>query len=323
VDPDWGDGVPSRRSLSVDVAGVGGPQNRPGRTALAALVVVAALVGGGVLAGQLFPVDHGAAAASPGNGTTPSASIEATAGAASESPGPLGSSPLIPLTPRIMASPVDVAALVAAIPRHGSGPLVFVAAQLHSTARPCEPGAPPSACLTLRIDGLHGVRVVPDDTMGTWPGDPVPGQTLVLLERNGELVFLGSVTLEPAGIPRIDVLSARLAADPVGYGQPLPSLHEADGILVSGTAPCTASGSSCRADAPALLIVPPSDAQVSDFTDASVVQIAPGALGVDVASARTTGPFLMRRRANPNDGAVSWEVVAREDQGSILHVIVP
>ncbi len=317
MDPGWDDPTDQRRAYSVEVAGVGGPRSRGSRTPILAAVALVALIAGGILSSRLFPVDRGAISASPLPPPSAVAAVVSPSPSVAPIPVPTG-----PLTARVASDPVDVAALIAAIPRHGTGPIAFVAGRLRSTPRPCEPGAPLSACLTIRIDGLRAARVVPDDTMGAWPGDPAPGETLVVLPRDGKLVFLGSVVVDPAGIPRIDVLSARLAADPLHVGQPLPSLHEADGLLISGALTCSASGP-CPAGAPALLVVPPDAALVTDFTDAAVVQIAPGAFGVDATSARTTGPFLMRRRANPNDGAVSWQVVAREGEGAILHVVIP
>jgi hypothetical protein len=316
VSNDWDDPTDGRRAYRVEVAGVGGPRSRHGRAAAVALAVVAVLVVGGIVSSQLFPSAQARVAPSASLAALGSASPTAPA-APTVVPVPTG-----PLTARVAAVPVDVVALIAAIPRHGTGPLAFVGGRLHSTSRPCEPGAPLSACLTLHIDGLRAARVVPDDAMGSWPGDPAPGETLVLLPRDGRLVFLGSVVVDPAGIPRIDVLSARLAADPLRYGRPLPSLHEADGNLVSGASTCAADGP-CLAGAPALLAAPPSGALPTADTGAAVVLIEPGAFGVDAYAGQSTGPFLMRRRANPNDGAASWQVVAREDQGSILHVVIP
>jgi hypothetical protein len=306
-------GGPGRRSFHVDVAGVGGPRNQASRTALVALVVLAAILCGGILAGQLFPVDQGVANASPSSGTaSPPAS---GLGVAIASPVPSGG--LAPLTPRITASPVDAVALVAAVPRHGTGPLAFVAGRLVATPRPCGRDAPLSACLTLRIVGLRGVPVVADDTMGSWPGDPPPGQTLVLLPRDGRLVFLGSLDASAAGIPRIDMLQAITASDPAAAATLFPSLREADGMLITDTGPC-ASGASCPPLSAALLR-PWRD--LVDVSRGTGVTLAPGAFGVS-AGGWTSGPFLLRYRPDA-EGWILWQVAAREDQGSILHVAIP
>ncbi len=311
-------GGPGRRSFRVDVAGVGGPRNQASRTALVALVVLAAILGGGILAGQLFPVDQGVANASPSSGTaSPPASGLGVAIASPGSRQPVPSDGLAPLTPRITASPVDVAALVAAIPRHGTGPLAFVAGRLVATPRPCGRDAPLSACLTLRIVGLHGVPVVVDDTMGSWPGDPPPGQTLVLLPRDGRLVFLGSLDASAAGIPRIDVLQAMTASDPATAATPFPSLREADGMLITDSGPC-ASGATCP-PLSAALMRPWRD--LVDVSRGTGVTLAPGAFGVS-AGGWTSGPFLLRYRPDA-EGWILWQVAAREDQGSILHVAIP
>jgi hypothetical protein len=283
-------------------------------------------VAGGVVSSRLFPVESTAVAASApvaapasgaasiGDSAPPTLGPPARTAAA---PAPTG-----PLTPRSAGLSSDPGALVAAIARRGAGTLAFVSGRLHSAPRPCSPNAPLSTCLSLAIEGLPGATVVPDDRMAAWPGDPPPGETLVLLARDGKLVLLGSMVVESAGIPRIDVLGARLAADPLAYERPLPSLHEVDGVLLSGAASCRASDP-CRVGAPALLVVSPPDAAATDYQDAAVVQISPSPFGIDSGASRTVGPFLVRRRANPVDGAVSWEVVAREDQASVLQVVIP
>jgi hypothetical protein len=314
------DPPPGRRpSYSVDVAGVGGPRNRPGRSAIAALAVIAALVGGAILSSRLFPPAPAA--------VEPSALAQASAAASAASPAEAPSEgtpipvPSGPLTPRITADPVDVVALVAAIPKHGTGPLAFVDGHLHTRPRPCDVGAPLSACMSLYIDGLRGATVVPDDTMPIWPGDPVRGETLVLLPRDGKLVYLGYVLVDAAGIPRIDTLTATVASVPVGSSQLVPSLHEADGVLLNDSTPCSV-GVPCDPDAQTLLAIAPGPNPIVDFTGAQAVRIVPGAFGIQPSAIWTTGPFLLRIRTDAGVG-VAWDVVAREDQGSILHVVIP
>jgi hypothetical protein len=298
--------------------------------------VIAALVGGGILSSRLFPTEPAA--------VEPSALAEASAAASPAEAQPAGTPipiPSAPLTPRITAAPVDVAALVAAIPRHGTGPLAFVQGRLHSSSRPCDPGSPLSACLTLSIDGLRGATVVPDDTMPVWPGDPIRGETLVLLPRDGQLVYLGSLLVDALGIPRIDVLTAtteNAAAIPGGIG---PSLYEADGALVSG-APSCPTGIACDPGGSILLAIPPSGPAYVDYTGevpvrrvdpspgnwtldfsgAEPVRIVPDAFGIPSSAVLTTGPFLVRRRTDPWRG-ITWDLVAREDQFSILRVVIP
>lgn len=300
--------MPGRRGYAVELAGVGGPHSRSGRTAASVLAALVALVVAAILLSRQFPVDAGPAAGG--------LSDTSAAGSAATSAAPV---PSAPLTPRVNADPVDVAALVAAIPRHGTGPLAFVAGRLHSTKRRCEPDAPLSACLTLAVDGLRGARVVPDDTMTDWPGDPAPGETLVLLPRDGALVYLGSLAVDPAGIPRIDVLAASIADGTSSLAGRRPSLLEAAGVLVSRRASCPASGE-CPSDAPTLLAIVPSDGLRVDLTDAQPVGVVGGAFGVQ-AGGWTTGPFLLRQVADAN--VIALDVVAREDQGSILHVVIP
>ena len=313
MDPGWDDPTDRRRSYSVEVAGVGGPRNRPGRTAVAALVVVIALVAGGVVSGQLFPVQRSAVApsASP-------AALESASTTPAPSPAPTAVPvPTGPLTARVTASAVDVVALVASIPKHGTGPIAFVAGHLHSRPKPCDVGSPLSECLTLSIDGLRGATVVPDDTMLGWPGDPVGGDTLVLLPRDGKLVFVGSIRVDPAGIPRIDVLGARVAA---AANHPQVALLETDGVLVQGAAPCLALVK-CDLGAPTLFAQPPGGGWQMDFTGAVAVHLASGVFGVSSSAVWTTGPFLVRY--TPSDPNLPWQMVAREDQGSILHVVIP
>jgi hypothetical protein len=317
-----------RRSYRVEAAGVGGPRGQQGRLATVALVAVLALVGGAIISSQLFPAGRGAVAAQ--DTAAPSDIAQDTAAPSAETraapfasvvprrtPFPI---PSAPLTPRVTADRVDVSALVAAIPRHGTGPLAFVSGRLRSTQRPCARGAPVSACFALQLDGFRGAKIVPDDTMSVWPGDPVLGETLVLLPRDGKLVYLGSLVVDPAGIQRIDVLTATMETVPVGPGQPLPSLHEADGILVNGVTPCIGPAT-CPPGAPTLLAIPPSGGWEMDYTGAQPVRIVDGAFGIRPSAVWTTGPFLLRLRVDAT--RVAWEVVAREDQGSILHVTIP
>ncbi len=311
MDPGWDGPTDRRRSYSVEVAGVGGPRNRPGRTAALALVLVVALVGGGILSSQLSPAQHVAVAPS----ALPVALSSPSASAAAATPVPSA-----PLTMRVTADPVDISALVAVIPRRGTGTLAFVDGRLHSTQRKCEPGAPLSACLVLRIDGLRGAKVVPDDAIGTWPGDPPQGETLVLLPRDGVLVYLGSLLVDAAGIPRIDALTAAMASPSAGKARLLPSLHEADGLLLNDVSPCVA-GAPCATGGPVLLAVPPSIGQGPDLVGAVPVRIMDSAFGVGIGDIWVTGPFLLRIRTD--SATVAWDVVAREDQGSILHVVIP
>jgi hypothetical protein len=319
MDPGWDDPTDRRRAYSVDVAGLGGPRNRPGRAAVLALLVVVALVAGGILSSQLFPAQQTAIAPSLSPLAVVSAS-PSTAPSASASAGPsVGPVPTGPLTARLTADPVNVVALIASIPRHGTGPLAFVAGHLHTRPRACDVGSPLSACMTIYIDGLRGTTVVPDDTMQGWPGDPVAGETLVLLPRDGELVFIGSIVVDSAGIPRVDVLQARMAATPP-VSRTRGSLHEADGVLVNGGTSCF-SGLDCPAGAPTVLTVPPDGGGAVDVAAALPVTILPGAFGISDTAVWTTGPFLLRSTVR-GDGLL-WDVVAREDQGSILHVAIP
>ncbi|MFN8631343.1 MAG: hypothetical protein U0838_13810 [Chloroflexota bacterium] len=316
MDRESGGSVDPRRAYRVEVSGVGGPRNRSGRAAAAALVTLVALVVGGLVSGQLFPVQQAVAPA-------PSSSAVAIA-SATASPAPTPTPILIPdapLTPRVTGWPVDIAALVAAIPEQGAGPLAFVAGRLHSTAHPCEPEAPLSECRTLRIDGLRAVEVVPDDAMRTWPGDPVLGETLVLLPRDGKLVYLGSLLVGASGIPRIDVLSATIRSSTASSGQLVPSLHEADGILARGIAPCMWQDR-CPAGAAVLLPMAPPAGAAIDSTVAETVTVADSAFGVRPADTWTAGPFLLRIRTDLGPSC-AWELAAIEDQGSVLHVVIP
>ena len=315
-----------RRGYRVAVAGVGGPQNRPGRNAAGALLAVVVVLAGGVLLSRLAPADRGLVSPSASSAVAfassapSSSSPERPSAPTPAASGLLTARPLgIPLTPRLLGNQVGVAALVAAVPRRGTGPLAFVEGQLTSATRPCGAGAPLSACLTLRIAGLSDATIVPDDTMAYWPGDPGPGETLVLVPRNGRLVFLGSLVVNPAGIPPIDTLQALLAADPASAANELPSLHEADGILSATIDPCGGT-TSCRPAAigsPLLLSTAPDGSGITSMTP---VEVVPQAVGVRSAGS-TGGPFLLRHLA-VSIGPV-WEVVAREGPGSILHVVIP
>jgi hypothetical protein len=171
--------------------------------------------------------------------------------------------------------------------------------------------------MSIHIDGLRGATVVPDDSMRGWPGDPVAGETLVLQPRDGKLVYLGALRVDPAGIPRIDVLEARIAAAKI---HPQVALFEADGILVQGPAPCIAPVS-CDPGAPTLFANPPGGGWQMDFTGAVPVKTSPGVFGIASTAVWTTGPFLVRY--TPSDDNLPWQLVAHEDQGSILHVVIP
>jgi hypothetical protein len=308
--------IDPRRAYTVDVSGVGGPRNRSGLAAAVALVVVVAIVAGGIVSGQLFPVPQIAAVATAVPSGSASAGPSSSASAAAPASRPPGPVPSGPLTARLTASPVDVMALVASIPGRGTGPLAFVAGHLTSRPKPCEAGSPLSACLSLRIDGLRDASVVPDDSMLGWPGDPGAGETLVLLPRDGKLVFLGSMRVDPRGIPRIDVLKARVAAAQV-HAQ--VALYEADGVLYQDRAPCIAA--SCGQGEATLLATPPAPGGVPDYGNAQTVGLGPQVFGVTPGALWTTGPFLVRYV--PSDPDLPWRVVAREDQGSILHVVIP
>lgn len=314
ADADPPGGAGDRRAFRVDVVGVGGPRNRPGVTAVLALLAVLALVGGGIVSGQLFPVNHGATPATLADASPSAAAIDASA-----SPGASAAPVASPrLTPRVVSSPVDVAALVAATPRRGTGPLAFVSGRLIATPRRCPVGAPLASCLTLRIDGLRGLVVVPDASLGPWRGDP-KGETLVLLPRDGHLVYLGSLVVDPAGIPTVEDLMSRLAPDPAALAQP-PSLFEADGVLIDGAGDCP-PGNSCAGPLGVLVANPPLAGPNAGQQAAIPVGVAPHALGISPGEgAWTTGPFLLRR--SPGD-PLGWQVVAREDQGSVLHVVIP
>lgn len=319
MDRESGGSVDPRRAFSVEVSGVGGPRNRSGLAAAVAVVAVAALVVGGLVSGQLFPVQQAAVAPS----ASVSSSILASAAPPSSASSSASTAPIVPvptgpLTARVTASPVDVVALIASIPKSGTGPLAFVSGHLSSKPRPCETGAPLSECLTLRVDGLRAAQVIPDDTMGVWPGDPVPNETLVLLPRDGKLVYLGALVVDPAGIPRADVLAARLAAKPEHAPE---ALREADGMLVRGITYCIWEDR-CPLGAPTLLATPPTSAGALDYAGAQAVALADDAFGIRPTATWTTGPFLVRVRANPGDEP-PWQVVVLEDQSSILHVVIP
>ncbi|HEY5629474.1 MAG TPA: hypothetical protein VIR16_08195, partial [Candidatus Limnocylindrales bacterium] len=248
-----------------------------------------------------------------------SASPAAVAPSATPGLGPTpGPSPR--LTLRVTSSAVDVAALVAATPRRGTGPLAFVAGSLRSTPRRCPPNARLSACITLRIDGLRGLGVVPDDAMGSWPGDPPAGETLVLLPRDGQLVLLGSLVVDPAGIPSVEDVLARQVNNAASPGRD-PSLFEADGVLIDGAGACP-PGNSCPGLVATLVANPPLAGPNAGQQFARPVGVAPGAIGISPGEgAWTTGPFLLRW--SPRPAAREWQVVAREDQGSVLHVLIP
>lgn len=316
-----------RRAYRVEVSGVGGGRNRAGPKGLLVLIGVVALVALGIISSDLFPTAQGVVLPSldpaqvlvspDPSGLTPDGSDALPS--PPESAGPV---PSAPLTARVAEMAVDVAALIADIPHRGTGPLAFVAGRLHSSRRVCPLGAPLSACLSLRIDGIRGASVVPDDSMTSWPGDPAPGQTLVLLPRDGHLVYLGSLTVDSEGIPRIDVLEARLTAGPASDGQPPSSLVEGDGLLLAQVSPC-ATGDACGGTNSALFAAA-TLGEGGDLGSGVVVRVMPGALEAGNAAwldpTWIPGPFLLRYQ--PAD-ATPWQVVAREDQGTILHVIIP
>jgi len=58
-----------------------------------------------------------------------------------------------------------------------------------------------------------------------------------------------------------------------------------------------------------------------DFTGAVPVKTSPGVFGIASTAVWTTGPFLVRYTSS--DDNLPWQLVAREDQGSILHVVIP
>jgi hypothetical protein len=301
-----------RGSLTVEVASVEGGR-RPGRSRRAAqLVAIAVLVvlALAVASSRLFPVQ-------PDTIVLPSLVPPSAAASPSIPPdGSPSSAPAEVLTPRVVGVAVDVSALVAAVATGRDGPLAFLAGILRITPRRCEVEATASACYELSIDGLRGVRVVPDDGLAVPMRQPGAGEVLVLLPRAGRLVYLGSLVEDPAGIPRIDAFATRLApGGPLLAGRG-PTLYEADGRLIRLSHDCPETAS-CPPSSWLLSGGAGLDAQANDVVDAAV---APGAFGIVSNVGAASGPFLLRPGTTPG---ASWIVVAREDQAKVLHVLIP
>jgi len=307
----------ARRSLTVELASVEGT-GRPGgsrRAAGLAAVVVTAVLGLAIASSRLFPVEREAVV--PPSAFVPSAVASAVASSA-PSGSPDGSpayNPVVARTPRVVGRAFDVAALVAsAAGTNTDGPIAFVAGILRITPRPCGAEATATACDRLSIDGLRGIRVVPDDGLTMPMRRPGGGEVLVVLARAGHLVYLGSLAVDPQGIPRIDGLIALVARrGPAATG---PTLFEADGRLIRLTNLCPETAS-CPPPSWLLGSAQWPDTRVDVVADATVQA---GAFGIDADIGWASGPFLLRPGAAPG---ASWVVVAREDQATILHIVIP
>jgi hypothetical protein len=301
-----------RGSLTVEVASVEGGRRGGGSRRAAQLVAVAvvALLAIAVASSRLFPVQ-------PDTIVLPSLVPPSAASPPSASPAvSSAASPPVVLTPRVAGQTLDVSALAAAVATGKDGPLTFLAGILRITPRRCEAGATASACYEVAIDGLRGVRVVPDDGLAMPMRQPGGGEILVLLPHAGRLVYLGSATLDPAGIPRIDGLTAGLVA-----GGPLiagrgDTLYEADGRLIRLSHNCPESAS-CPPPSWLLGAGEYPDGKANFVVGAAV---APGAFDIGSDVGGTSGPFLLRPATTPG---ASWIVVAREDQATVLHVVIP
>ena len=289
-DPDPFDDLPDPRLREMDVPVVPlGARGSSRRGAIAAVLVTSALTAL-IAAGSLFPV-RPPPIASP-------VDVPLGTPAATGAPGPADTPrpmPLRGMTPRLESAALDVSALVAGV-RDGTfaGRLVFLAGRIHATPRSCRNGAALSACITLSIDGLRGLQVIPDDAIGAWSDDPGPGSALVLEDMGGRLVYLGSVVVDPAGIPGIDVLTGPDPIAPPGSG-PGPTLVEVDGWLVSA-APCGEDTTSCPQPAGFLAPTGPGDGLLG--MSGGVPVIAPPRI-TDFGRRATwwSGPFLVRHSA--------------------------
>jgi hypothetical protein len=303
--------------VTVAVASVDGGGRRGGsrRAALLAGMAVVAVLALAVASSRLFPVERDAFV-TPSE--VPSASVP-IAGVPSPLASPRGSpapSPVVAMTPRVAADPLDVSALVAAVRAGKDGPIAFVSGLLHITPRRCDPGAPASACYLLAIDGLRGVRVVPDDGLAMPMRQPAGGEALVLLPRAGRLVYLGSLVVDPGGIPRIDGLIAQLARHGPAIAGTGPTLYEADGRIIRLSHDCPETAS-CPPASWLFGALQPPDNLVVGVVDASVVDGAPG---LDASVEWASGPFLLRPGTVTS---ASWIVLAQEDQAAILHIVIP
>ena len=310
------------QSPTVEVSSVGGRQSRPARAAWLAAVAVVALIGAAISSASLFPAEQ-AAMATPPVAVAPSPVASATASVAL---------PPVHLTPREASTPLGVAALVAATAPGTSGRLALVSGRLHAAPRRCEADAPLSACYAFRIDGLEGVRVVPDDGITDWSGDPGPDQTLVVVAGQGVVRYLGSLTVDPAGSPPVDEVVAQAGEGRTARGAG-PSLFGADGRLVRSVPACPA-GTTCPSAAPAyrlFTLFPPGGA-TQDVTGDVEVMVSPAVGGLEAPGSWLDGPFLLRRLAVgcwPVPGyacaptSPAWQVVAREDQASVLRIMIP
>ena len=304
------------RSLAVEVASVEGGGRRGGsrRAAQLAGIAVVVVIAVAVASSRLFPVERQAIAPpSAGPSASPVASADSPVASAEASP---ADNPFVALTPRIVGPPRGVASLVAAVEARKDVPIAFVSGILRITPRRCEAGATPSACYRLSIDGLSGVPVAPDDGLAVPMRQPGGGEVLVLLPRAGQLVYLGSLVADPRGIPRIDGLTAKLASGGPVFGATGPTLYEADGriIRLSHNCPETAS---CPPPSWLFGAVQSPGDKVVGVVAAAVAANAPGIPG---DAEWSSGPFLLR----PGTGkGASWVVGAREDQASVLHIVIP
>lgn len=311
VDPEDRD----RRALTVDVTSVDGAGRRVRSLRAAQLMAVAivVVVGLALASSSLFPVERPtlppfASGAVPSAGGLPSPVSSPGDSAAQD--------PAIVMTPRILGVALDVSALVASARTNAPDTIAFVSGHLRIAPRRCDAGGTASACFRLSIDGLRGVSVVADDRLLMPMRQPGGGEVLVLVPRAGRLVYLGSVVVDPAGVPRIDGLIARLVAHgPLNAGTG-PTLYEADGRIIRLSHDCPETAS-CPPASWLLGALQPQDNDVVAIVDATVVADAPG---MPSDTGWTSGPFLLRPGT---DKGASWVVVAREDPATILHVVIP
>jgi hypothetical protein len=316
VDPD----ERAPRSLAVEVASVDGGGRRGGsrRAALLAAIAVVAVIAVAVASSRVFPVERGPVVSPPaGPSASPAAVVASLAASPVTTPDTSPTDdPLLTFTPRVVRPPLDAAALVAAVAARKDGPIAFVSGILRITPRRCEAGASPGTCFRLSIDGLQGVGVVPDDGLAVPVRQPGAGEILVLLPRAGRLVYLGSMVADPRGIPGIDGLLMQLARQGPLSDAARPTLYEADGRLIRLSHNCPGTAS-CPPPSWLLGAAQPPDSRVVGVVDATLLAGAPGIPGDALLS---SGPFLLR--LGTGEGA-SWVVVAREDQASVLHIVIP
>jgi hypothetical protein len=311
------------RSVTVAVASVDGGGRRGGgsrRAAVLAAVAVVTVLALAIVSSRLFPVDQPAFVPPS---AAPSAEASVPPSPAASPDGPPVYHPVVARTPRIPWTALDVAALVAAVDAKAEGPLAFVSGILRITPRPCAE-AIASACDRLSIDGLRGVRVVPDDGLNMPMRQPGGGEVLVVRPSAGHLVYLGSLAVDPLGIPRIDGLLAILGQRDTTKAIGAPTLFEADGRLIRLSHNCPETAS-CPPPSWLLGSAQWPDTRVDVVVDATVQA---GAFGIGADTGWTSGPFLLRPGAGasgvPGTGhGAAWVVVALEDQAAVLHIVIP